>query len=95
MTLQNTSIGIVGIAPNGKKSSFRTLDDEAVEPYLAEMRRRQGANGGDDADNSGGANTGAMAVETGIQAQDSTAGSENTGANAPAASDGDGDIHMQ
>lgn len=98
LTQQNTSIGIVGPTATGKKASFRTLDDEAVEPYLAEMRTRQGvpaeedAGAGDDNDDAaaGGA---AMAVEGVVPA--ATDVTEGSGANAPAANDGDGDVQMQ
>jgi 20S proteasome subunit alpha 6 len=97
LTQQNTSIGIVGPRSTGKKANFRTLDDEAVEPYLAEMRTRQGvsaaaeAGAGDDNDDSGAAGDAAMAVE----GETAAAPTQQSGANAPAANDGDGDVQMQ
>lgn len=106
LTKQNTSIGIVGATMTGKAAKFRTLDDEAVEPYLEEMKRRQGAGAeaeaeagaGDDNDQSGGSGEAAMAVE-GEASQTPAAGAETvpeqSGANAPSASDGDGDVQMQ
>ena len=100
LTQQNTSIGIVGPTASGKKATFRTLDDEAVEPYLAEMRTRQGVSAeadtgaGDDNDDSGAAGGAAMAVE-GDAAPVATPAAEASGANAPAANDGDGDVQMQ
>jgi hypothetical protein len=104
LTKQNTSIGIVGVTMTGKAAKFRTLDDEAVEPYLEEMKRRQGAGAeaeagaGDDNDQSGGSGGAAMAVE-GESSETPAAGAETvpeqSGANAPSASDGDGDVQMQ
>jgi hypothetical protein len=91
LTQQNTSIGIVGPSSTGKKANFRTLDDEAVEPYLAEMRTRQGISAGDDNDEGGAAGGAAMAVE----GEGATASTAESGANAPAANDGDGDVQMQ
>lgn len=97
LTQQNTSIGIVGPSSTGKKANFRSLDDEAVEPYLAEMRTRQGISAeaetgaGDDNDEGGAAGGAAMAVE----GEGATASTAESGANAPAANDGDGDVQMQ
>lgn len=88
LTLQNTSIGIVGPftgSASTKKANFRTLDDEAVEPYLVEMRTRQGgAAAGDDA-------------PADIEPTDEAAGGgapPTMGGNAPDVADGDGDVQM-
>ncbi len=77
-----------------KKSNFRVLDDERVEPFLAEMRSRQEAaappappaEGGE-----GGAPEGGEPIAVDQPAE----GTAETGGNAPAAGDGDGDVQMQ
>ncbi|KAJ9127533.1 hypothetical protein QFC24_000942 [Naganishia onofrii] len=89
LTMKNTSIGIIGPATStvtsattSKKANFRVLDDEAVEPYLREMRIRRGE-----------PESGEVKEEedTQVEAQE-PATAEGTTA---ATSDGDGDVQMQ
>lgn len=113
LTLQNTSIGIIGAPPTStlpvgvsptsamvvKKSNFRVLDDDRVEPFLVEMRARQEA--------AAPAPPPAPAAESGTgDASESSeaivvdqpaegAAETGTGGDAPAAGDGDGDVQMQ
>jgi 20S proteasome subunit alpha 6 len=115
LTSLNTSIAIIGppsssSLPTGiseksplvqKKSNFRILDDDLVEPYLVEMRSRQEAANppaaasaaeGDDAQRP-------MTVDQPAQgqgeAEQGTGGAATTGGNAPTGGDGDGDVQMQ
>lgn len=76
-----------GKGKGSRKNFFRILDDEAVEPYLAEMARR---------------NPAAAAAETTTETSTDAAPAapavtegEAGGAAAPGAGDGDGDVHMQ
>lgn len=63
------------------------LDDEAVEPYLREMRRRRGEPESGEVKEEEEAQENAPATEA--------AGDALTGGAAPEASDGDGDVQMQ
>jgi hypothetical protein len=92
--MKNTSIGIIGAATStipgattSKKANFRVLDDEAVEPYLREMRRRRGEPESGEVKEEEEAQEDAPAAEA--------ADGASTGAAAPGASDGDGDVQMQ
>jgi len=93
--MKNTSIGIIGPATStvtgattSKKTNFRVLDDEAVEPYLREMRIRRGEPESGEVKEE---------EETQAEAQGTEAASADAtaGGNAAAASDGDGDVQMQ
>jgi 20S proteasome subunit alpha 6 len=94
LTMKNTSIGIIGPATSAipgattsKKANFRVLDDEAVEPYLREMRRRRGEPESGEVKEE--EETEGDAQETGA-----AGGAPTEGAVAGAA-DGDGDVQMQ
>ncbi|GHJ86816.1 hypothetical protein NliqN6_3218 [Naganishia liquefaciens] len=94
LTMKNTSIGIIGTATStvpgatsSKKANFRVLDDEAVEPYLREMRRRRGE-----------PETGEAREEeeaAGDAQETGPAGGASTEGVVAGASDGDGDVQMQ
>ncbi|KAJ9104265.1 hypothetical protein QFC19_004082 [Naganishia cerealis] len=94
LTMKNTSIAIIGAATStvegattSKKTNFRVLDDEAVEPYLREMRRRRGE-----------PESGEVKEEEepqGDAQETAAAGGAPTEGNVAGASDGDGDVQMQ
>ena len=94
LTMKNTSIGIIGPATStipgatsSKKANFRVLDDDAVEPYLREMRRRRGEP--ESAEVREEEETVGDAQETG------PAGGAPTEGAVAGTSDGDGDVQMQ
>lgn len=98
LTQQNTSIGIIGTNASGKKIPFRSLDDEAVEPYLEEMRRRQGVTTEAEAEPASASSAATADGEGSNNAQSgesSSGATGQTGGDAPTANDGDGDVQMQ